>query len=236
MGAMLSERISSKAMLVHHHQHTGMVSVTSHDVIELDSGKGFTLGAGRAFSPSGKADLVNLLLNEDTKAEFLQEKFLICSRNLLVWYRKPAPQQISFSGEAVTVPLPGLIFIAAAGQSLRCFAYKGSDRPTPDTELFYPPLGNVYREGTFCTGNANVPRDVSVQNIPAWEGFVLESDNTHQGSVMPVRKCRSFKDQIAFMRQLSEKGAKRFPARELVPYTICGATGTLGQAVERGEQ
>lgn len=48
---MLSEKVSSKAMLIHHHSQTGVVTVTSHSVIALEDGKaGFTLGAGGGHS------------------------------------------------------------------------------------------------------------------------------------------------------------------------------------------
>lgn len=233
---MLSENISSKAMLIHHHSRTGVVSVTSHSVIALEDGKaGFTLGAGRAFSPHDKTELAALLLNEDSSAEFLPESFLFSSRTVLAWYRRPALHDLPFSGERIRAPLPGLIFIAAANQSFRCFAFKGSQRPTPDTELFYAPLGNVYRGGTFCTGSGNVPRDVRRENIPAWENFVLESENTHSGSIEPVAGCRSFEELKEFYRALNEKGSKRFPASKLVSAGSYRGPLSLAQAIKGGE-
>lgn len=231
---MLSEHISSKAMLVHHHNQTGVVAMTSHDVIALDDGKGFTLGAGRAFSAYDKSELASLLLNEDSNAEFLPENFLFSSRTVLAWYRRPSLHDIPIQGERIRAPLPGLIFLAAANQSFRCFAFKGSHRPTPETELFYVPLGNVYQGGTFCTGSAHVPRDVRTENIPAWENFVLESDNTHDGTVNPVRGCQSFAALKDFYRMLSENNAKRFPAGKLVACQASGRPLTLGQAAMGG--
>ena len=84
---LLSNNIETKAMLVHHNRTTSMVSVTSHDVLALDEGRGFTLGAGRAFSAYDKADLASLLLDEDSSSEFLPENRLVNSRTMLVWYR-----------------------------------------------------------------------------------------------------------------------------------------------------
>lgn len=234
---MLSENISSKAMLIHHHNQTGVVSVTSHSIIALEGcNVGYTLGAGRAFSSYDKTELAALLLNENASAEFLPENYLFCSRNVLAWYRRPGVHEIPFQGERIRAPLPGLIFIAAANQAFRCFAFKGTQRPTPDTELFYAPLGNVYEGGSFCTGSGDVPRDVRSENIPAWENFVLESINTHSGSVQPVAGCASFEGLKDFYRALHAKGAKRFPASKLVSTGSYRGPLTLAQAIKRGVQ
>lgn len=110
---MLSEKVSSKAMLIHHHSQTGVVTITSHSVIALEDGKaGFTLGAGRAFSSYDKSELVALLLDEDAGAEFLPEHYLFSSRTVLAWYRRPGLHDIPLLGERLRAPLPGLIFIA----------------------------------------------------------------------------------------------------------------------------
>lgn len=231
---MLSDNVSSKAMLVHRHTFTGMVSVTSHDVIALDGGTGFTLGAGRAFSPDDKAELASILLNEDSQVDFLQETQLVRSKTVLVWYRKPGLHSIPFPQGQIEAPLPGLVFIADS-RGLRCFAYKGAKRPTAETPLFYPPLGNVFTGGTFCSGNVNLPREIRVQNIPAWESFVLDSKNTHAGSVQPVLSCKGLDELVTFYRELSKAKAKRFPSSQLVKVTGKEGQQTLGQAIVRGE-
>jgi len=231
---MLSENVSSKAMLVHHHKYTGMVSVTSHDVIALNEGAGFTLGAGRAFSLDDKADLASILLNEENTVDFLQEHFLVRSKSLLVWYRKPAQHPVPFHNERIEAPLPGLIFIAD-GRGLRCFSFKGSKRPTPETPLYYAPLGNVFAGGTFCSGNVNLPREIRVQNIPAWESFVLDSTNTHAGSIQPVRSCKGFPELVSFYRELNQSQAKRFPSAQLVKVMGNDGHQTLSRVLARGD-
>ncbi|HIF4969010.1 TPA: hypothetical protein ACX15S_005729 [Pseudomonas aeruginosa] len=92
----------------------------------------------------------------------------------------------------------------------------------------------MYQGGTFCTGSGNVPRDVRRENIPAWESFVLESDNTHSGTVEPVAGCRSFEALKEFYRALSEKGSKRFPASKLVSAGSYSGPLTLAQAIKGG--
>ena len=212
---MFHEQISSKALLVHHHTKTGRLDLISHEVLALEGGKQFTLGAGRAFSASDKEALLNLLQEESGEAEFIDPSILVRGRNLIVWYTPRQVLDIPFPNEMIRAPLPGLIYVAQAGVELRCFAFKGSNRPTLDTELFYPPLGNVYSGGTFCSGNVHLPREIELSNIPQWQRFVLESTNTHQGGLCPIKGLDSFAKLIQFYRDLSCK--KTFPAAKLVP-------------------
>ena len=82
---MFHEQISSKALLVHHHKETGRLDLTSHEVLALEGGKQFTLGAGRAFSASDKEALLNLLQEESGEAEFIDPGILVRGCNLIVW-------------------------------------------------------------------------------------------------------------------------------------------------------
>ncbi|MBA1250275.1 MULTISPECIES: hypothetical protein [Pseudomonas] len=228
---MLNEQISSKALLIHHHKQTGRLDLTSHDIMPLDEGRQFTLGAGRAFSAWDKETLLNVLLDEMPEAEFIGPNILVRGRNMLVWYTPKQIIDIPFRGELIRAPIPGLIYVAQANRALRSFAFKGNARPTPDTELFYVPLGNVYSGGTFCNGNVNLPRNISPSNIEVWQRFVLESTNTHQGTICPMKGIRGFEDLIEFYRNLSAK-AKTFPASRLVPLTCLGDKIRLSDVIK----
>ncbi|MCT7340363.1 hypothetical protein P4126_31755 [Pseudomonas aeruginosa] len=133
--------------------------------------------------------LIDLLREEEPSIEFLPENLLVRGRNKLVWYTAPQVLEIPFRGEIIKAPIPGLIYLA--GGVLRCYAYKGKSRPTPETELHFAPLGNTYNNGTFCSGNVNLPREILIENIPTWQRFVLESTNTHGGGVTPSRASRT---------------------------------------------
>lgn len=224
---MLSNNVNSQAMLIHHHEKTGQVDVTSHRVIELKGGRGFTLGAGRAFNQKDKQVLLDLLIGEEPKMEFLPTNLLVRSRGCLVWHIGPQVIDVPFSSGQITAPIPGLIFVATEGRSLRCFAYAGNKRPEPQTQLFYAPLGNVYESGDFCSGNVSLPSQILIENIPTWERFVLESTNTHNGSVAPIKGAVGFEDMVTFYRNLAASKAKRFPANKLVPARLNGDKATL---------
>lgn len=79
--------------------------------------------------------LIDLLREEEPSIEFLPENLLVRGRNKLVWYTAPQVLEIPFRGEIIKAPIPGLIYLA--GGVLRCYAYKGKSRPTPETELHF---------------------------------------------------------------------------------------------------
>ncbi|SED33392.1 PRTRC system protein B [Pseudomonas saponiphila] len=214
---MINAQTSSIAMLVHQHCETKNVDITTHPILPVDGGQ-FTLGAGRAMTLADKDALIAILLNEQPEPEFLDDSLLVCSRSTIVWYRKPAIVDIPFHDGVVKAPIPGLIFIAMAGENLRCFAFKGRSRPTPETRLFYAPFGNVYSGGTFCTGNAHVPATILRSNIPAWENFVLGATNTHAGTIHPVTEVDSIGALMGFYQSLVAAGKQQFPSDRMVSY------------------
>lgn len=220
---MLNSDVSARALLAFHHKQTGRLDVTSHEVMASSTEGQYTLGAGRAFSIEDKETLIDLLLNVDTDIEFIDTRILVKSRRMLVWYNPPQRVDVLFKGVSYEAPIPGLVYVASGGV-LRCYAYKGKSRPTPDTKLFYAPLGNMYQSGSFCTGNCDVPKDNSISSIPGWERFVLQCVNTHTGgiavlSTLAKAPASSNKYQLLmdFYKNLSDSGAKSFPATELMP-------------------
>lgn len=214
---MLSPDIKAKALIMYHNIRTHRLDLTSHDVVETDNAGEFTLGAGRAFSHEDKESLVDILMNVDTDVEFLNPRILVKSRSLLVWYTPPQIIDVQFKEVTHTAPIPGLVYIVRADGSLRCFAYKGK-RPNECTKLYRAPLGNVYSDGSFCTGNAKKPKDNAVASIEGWENFVLRCTNTHLGAVAVLRNVdHSEAALIDFYKGLSESGAKSFPAARLAP-------------------
>ncbi|MBM5458915.1 PRTRC system protein B [Pseudomonas sp. P66] len=229
---MLNSQVKARALLAFHHLKTGRLDFTSHEVIPAAVDGGFTLGAGRAFSEEDKETLVDLLLNIESEVEFIDTRILVKSRTALVWYNAPQVIDVQFKGATHTAPIPGLIYIATPGK-LRCYAFKGKSRPTPDTKLYFAPLGNMYAGGSFCTGNVDVPKDNNIASIPGWERFVLNCTNTHMGT-KSLKTPTEYKDVIAFYKKLSDTNAKSFPASELMPVTHKANQLTLRDAVALG--
>ena len=219
---MLFDNVESRALLIHHHNETKNIDITTHGVIPVEGG-GFTLGAGRAMTLADRDQLTAILLDEDRETQFIQEHILAASRSMICWYRKPGFAELPFSVSqklsTIKAPLPGLIFVASAAAPLRCFAFKGNARPTPETKLFYAPLGNVYSKGTFCSGNTNVSRTLTLSNIPDWENFVLGAASTHMGDISPIKGIQrgELAPLVSFLEGLTAAGKKAFPVGKLVP-------------------
>ena len=229
---MLNNDVTARALIAFHHTKTNRLDFTSHEVINSPVEGGFTLGAGRAFSEEDKETLVDLLLNIDAGIEFIDTRILIKSRSLLAWYNPPQVIDVLFRDSVHKAPIPGLIFIASQGK-LRCFAFKGKGRPTPDTKLFLAPMGNMYSSGSFCSGNCDVPKDNTIASIPGWERFVLQCVNTHMG-IKVLKTPTNYEEDIAFYKMLSDTSAKNFPAAQLLPMLAKGVQLTLKDAVVTG--
>ncbi|MCU9528514.1 PRTRC system protein B [Pseudomonas mosselii] len=223
---MLNSQVKARALLAFHHLKTGRLDFTSHEVIEAPAEGVYTLGAGRAFSEEDKEGFIDILLNVEAEIEFIDTRVLVKSRTMLVWYNAPQVIDIHFQGAIHTAPIPGLIYIATPGK-LRCFAYKGKARPKPETKLYLAPLGNMYKSGSFCTGNCDVPKEHNIASIPGWERFVLHCTNTHMGT-KTLKTPTEYKEVIAFYENLSDTKAKSFPSSELMP-----AGGKTGQITLR---
>ncbi len=232
---MLNQDIEASALLIYRNKNTGRLDMTSHEVMASPENGRYTLGAGRAFSEHDKVSLVDIMLNAESTLEFLDTKILVKSRTHLVWYTPPQHIDVLFKEATYNAPIPGLVYIAQLGKPLRCFAFKGKARPTPETPLFYVPMGNMYRDGTFCVGNVKVPKDNSIASIPGWEQFVLQCTNTHAGSVNVLKDSDTFEGLQKFYKGLNESKAKVFPAAKLIPVPgDYGSKFTLKVAVNKG--
>lgn len=227
---MLNKEVTARALLAFQHKTTGRLDFTSHAVIPAPVEGGFTLGAGRAFSEEDKETLLNLLMNMDPGLEFIDTRILVKSRSVLVWYNGPQVIDVLFKGASYKAPIPGLIYMASGGV-LRCFAFKGKARPTPNTKLYYAPMGNMFQNGSFCTGNCDVPKDNSIASIPGWERFVLQCVNTHMGGAQVLKSAHNYNDVIAFYQGLEASGAKNFPAAELMAVKVKGDHLNLKAAI-----
>jgi PRTRC genetic system protein B len=233
---MLNHDVEASALLVYRNKQTGRMDMTSHEVMAAPDAGRFTLGAGRAFSAEDKEVLVDILLNTDGSIDFLDTKILVKCRTHLVWYNPPQKIDVQFKGAMYNAPIPGLVYIAQFGKPLRCYAFKGKARPTPNTPLFYVPMGNMYSSGQFCSGNVQLPKDNSISSIEGWERFVLQCTNTHANGADVLKGIPTYEGMEAFYKGLSDRNAKTFPDAKLVPVPAptYGAKFTLDVAVKKG--
>jgi len=175
--------IESTAIVIHHLQ-TGpsdaALSVVAHDVRQSD--KGPSLGPGRTFSSTDKLALARVLIDDlSASVELLDERCLVVNLETLMWYRPRAKTTLCIAGVDYTVPLPSLLFLCHRGE-LHVKAYKGTKRPSADTELFSAGLPNLYKLGSWCSGGNRLPEHPGQESIAEIESAFFESPFTHSGN------------------------------------------------------
>lgn len=104
-----------------------------------------------------------------------------------IWYNEPRKHMMYFrqslgieNGEYL---MPGIIY-EAVGASLNVYAYKGSEPPTQNTELYAAPFFNVTRE-RVCLGSANAKKKMNLsyeELCDYWERVFWLSEFSHLGS------------------------------------------------------
>ncbi len=104
-----------------------------------------------------------------------------------VWYDPPRKRTMYFR-ESLAIEngeynVPGVIY-EAVDTALNVYAYKGSEPPTAETELYAAPFFNVTRE-RVCLGSARAEKsaDLSYDGlIEYWERIFWLSEFSHLGS------------------------------------------------------
>lgn len=103
-----------------------------------------------------------------------------------IWYDKPRKHMMYFRQslgiENAEYRMPGIIY-EAVGTSLNVYAYKGSEPPTRETELYAAPFFNVTRE-RVCLGSAKAKKnmDLSYEELcNYWEQIFWLSEFSHLG-------------------------------------------------------
>ena len=119
------------------------------------------------------------------------------------------------SGEVreISVPLPTLILL---GKQNEYFLWAAKTRnPTAKTKLCVAPLPNLGGEwqGKICFGSNEVPPAGAATMDAIWNLIFSAPFNGHSTN----NKCRSFETDVRHLLfALAERGAKTFPASELI--------------------
>ena len=143
---MFTNSIDSRAILLHRERTTNAIEVTSHDVIETETG--YTLGAGQLFGPEQKAELSGILSNE-RKSESLtliDPRVIAQTSFAIVWWmpatKRTIKQNHSEGGDhktqQFTIKTPNTIGVMCRGR-LYVASYKGAAHPPSPTLLYTAP-------------------------------------------------------------------------------------------------
>ncbi|WP_273208695.1 PRTRC system protein B [Marinobacter subterrani] len=204
-------KVQSSAIVIHEvdtGNYESILTLTSHDIHHHD-GKS-DLGPGRVFSEQDKHELMNLLsANISRGMEILDPHCLAHSNETLMWYRPRQKTTINIQGREVRVPLPSLVFLCHR-RSLYVMAYRGEQRPDPETRLFFCGLPNIQStNGNWCTGGNRLPERPRQHHIHSIERMFFESPFTHWGALQPT----SADSMEGWFDELRRK--PRFPMKSL---------------------
>jgi len=218
---MTAHAFTTKAILLHRSQHSFDLSV--HDVFSTSSESGephYQMGAGRVLGIEEKNEIAATLTETaGASLTLFDERILAATAYAVAWWIPAATRTIGFrldgKVEKVTFEFPSQVAVFSRGTLFFASVAAKKARPKAATKLFNSPLPNLYRGGQFCTGNAGskIPQQASIQNIPTWESFLFDTNNTRLGSLIPLRDVENTQQLVDAIR--AEKGG--FPTQRLVP-------------------
>ncbi|MEE4377389.1 MAG: PRTRC system protein B [Candidatus Competibacteraceae bacterium] len=212
--------------------------VTRHPVHLSDQGP--VIGAGQVFGAKDQEELVAILQNrlrETQQAALIPPTVLAMGDRYALWVmpgkQRPLPIRAGDRRFSLTVPWPTLL-VGISERGLYVAALASTRRPTERTWLFNAPLMNVNGRGHVCTGSADLPNNVTLATLPAWEAVITHTFFTHvnhsktlrltrpsarQGATRPATSTSdvSTTAHVRFWQRLAREGATRFPKEALVP-------------------
>lgn len=204
--------------------------VTMHD-IRIGANNQPCFSAGRAVSRE-----MLLRLAEDiapaVSYDYLPPEVLAVGAGWVVWWSTAGVRNMYFDTsrgdpigkQTIKRHLPALVF-AVKDQRLFVFALKKSERPMPESALYFAPFYNLWGSGEVCQGSSRKPVNNGPQSIGEWEKIFFESAFSHpnhdsQNLVRHPKGLAGFWEDMVNMRW------KRFPNNCLSDSRI-----TLGKLV-----
>lgn len=175
---------------------------------------------GRPLKRDAIIELCHRFIPQAVRPVFIPESVIAYTPGFeVVWW---VPQKVRYlffkkaSGiKSGAMPVPTLLF-RARDSSLDVWALKESKRPTPETELYYPPFPNMLHPGyVVCLGNNKTPGAVSLSQTAAWEKVFFRSYFTG-GDISETRVCGiSWKKLWA---EISNGKHESFPVQHLIRF------------------
>lgn len=212
----------SSAVLIYKSKSSGQAYASVHDVQEI-TGKP-VIRPGVPLTEEGYLSLVGSLKPEDKPVvQWMDKSILAKGMDRVVWWKPPGTQPLffkmspavegTFTGHALCA-LPGLVFMVM-NKRLFVYAFKGDQRPTPETQLHQAPFFNVWAKGEVCSGNAIKPEEANRLNPVEWEKFFFGSNFTHPNFREKDRLLLGV-DPIKYWKKQLQNPRAKFPEKHLV--------------------
>lgn len=127
-------------------------------------------------------------------------------------YVEPRRYTLTTATKTYDVPMPPFLFVGQ-GRSYSLFALKTAVWPTSETELYYPPLSNIFQSCQVCAGNNQMP---ICNTYTIWSAYESIFESIFTPHVVAGR-CVSELVIYDLWSSLESSGADLFPVDELVP-------------------
>lgn len=112
--------------------------------------------------------------------------------------------------QSYNLPMPAFVLVGQ-GHSYELYAVKG-EWPDRYTEMFYPPMPNIFPDGSVCAGEMTFPQ-CEPGNI--WKVWEMVEGSYFTGHLTGGR-CKSHKSIFDLWHEMHLAGADTFPNDELV--------------------
>lgn len=172
----------------------GDVYATTHPIeVDATNPDRRVLGAGAALTKDALAKFADAVSSSTAYAGFVPANMLYTSPTLLAWWVPAAVRNTWFKCSTDTLgevsgpaAHPAMVFVATSGDWY-VFALRTSVRPAPDTKIYHSPHMNVYSGGRICTGNVELPEQLSAETLAAYEHAFFRSRFTHPNHADAVK-------------------------------------------------
>lgn len=189
--------------------------------VAIDKANRPVIQPGKLATKDGLIAALRAMLPETERGTgLLPGNILATGIDHMMWWIKPTQRAVWFScaevgGErSANVPHPGLVMLWCKS-GWYVFAFKGTDRPQPDTKLYQVPYFNVWQGGKICTGSVRTPRGAKRKEPKAWEDAFFGSFFTHPNIHQPgqlIARGNVYKFWISML----EGKYRKFPESLLV--------------------
>lgn len=241
----LAELPAPSMALLFHTTGQNLALVTAHEVIRDRAGQSH-IGPGRVALPSDEIRLASLLSSRNRRGRILltPPDVLFHDEASLVWWLRPADRPMflrDHDGNSLepVVRWPSLVCLVV-NRKLHIVALASQERPTLTDAVFHAPVGNVYADGSVCTGSARLPRTNTVLDVEGWSAVVTSSYFTHDNHAQNLSptKAKGKKSRSRSIDRVNNYRAtdywrnrdgitKPMPTSDMVPLNL-----TLGEWLE----
>lgn len=159
--------------------------VTLHPVTKV--GERPVIGPGQLLQFSQLEALVQSLQAQETARILIPPELLFADSSTLLWWHPQCAREIYFSTadqefnrdvNRKKVAHPALLFKVTPGM-LWVYALANNERPSAKTVVRVAPYCNLYKNGSMCRGDINLPAAIIPSTIPTWEAIFYDSRFTH---------------------------------------------------------